>query len=62
MPGEIELHEFVKNTLVQIALGVREANEELYKDHGGQYSKAPYRLHKNIGDSKTSPVFPLTLR
>ncbi len=55
MAEEIELHEFVKNTLVQIAVGVREANEELHKDHGGEYSSAPYRLHKNMGDSKSIP-------
>ena len=55
MAEEIELHEFVKNTLVQIALGVKEVNKALHQEHGGQYSRAPYRLHKNFGDSKSIP-------
>ena len=51
----IELHEFIKNTLVQIALGVKEANNQLHNEHGGQYSNAPYRLHQNIGDTQNAP-------
>jgi hypothetical protein len=55
MAGELELSDFIKTTLVQIALGVRNANEELHKSHGGKYAGAPYRLHNNIGDNKSIP-------
>jgi hypothetical protein len=54
--ADIELRDFVKTTLVQIALGVSDANSEMHEKHGGKYSKAPYRLHKNLGDhGKTVP-------
>ena len=55
MADQIELHDFIKNSLVQIALGVSEANETLHKDHGGKYSGAPFRLHQNVGDCKNIP-------
>jgi hypothetical protein len=54
MANELDLNDFIKTTLVQIALGVRNANEELHKSHGGKYSHAPYRLHNNIGDNKNN--------
>lgn len=54
MGEEIELHDFVRNALVQIALGVSEANAEMHEEHGGEYSSAPYRLHSNLGDKAAS--------
>lgn len=54
MAIDIELRDFVKNTLVQIATGVSEANKEMHEKHGGEYTQAPFRLHKNLGDHAKS--------
>ena len=55
MTNTIELHDFIQNTLVQIALGVKEANDILFKDHEGKYSRSPFRLHNNQGDNNNNP-------
>ncbi|MDD5261837.1 MAG: hypothetical protein PHD76_08310 [Methylacidiphilales bacterium] len=55
MNTQMDLRTFVKTTLVEIAVGVKEANAEIHEKHGGKYSQAPYRIHKNIGGSKDIP-------
>ena len=50
---QIELSEFIRNALVQIAKGVREANDEL-KDPG-KHQYEVYNLRHNIGDSAKIP-------
>lgn len=54
----MELNEFIKATLVNIALGVKDANDhlhELLKDDasrsGNNFTQSPFRLHRNLGDN-----------
>jgi hypothetical protein len=53
----MELDTFIKNALVKIAAGVKDANSEIYdkysvkKDEQNIYANSPFRLHKNLGDS-----------
>ncbi len=55
MANDIELKEFVTNTLVEIALDVRDANKNLHDEHEGDYSNSPYRLHNNLSDNEKMP-------
>lgn len=50
---QIELSEFIRNALVQIAKGVREANDELKDPNKQQYEV--YNLRQNKGDSAMIP-------
>ena len=49
----IELKEFIKNTLVEIAQGIRMANSELKDPDKNQF--AVFNLRRNIGDASKIP-------
>jgi hypothetical protein len=51
--AQIELSEFIRNALVQIAKGVQEANEELKKPEKQQFEV--FNLRHNRGDSSKIP-------
>ncbi|MBI3570633.1 MAG: hypothetical protein HY082_05965 [Gammaproteobacteria bacterium] len=50
---QIELSDFIRNALVQIAKGVREANKELQNPEKNQFTV--FNLHHNVGDSSKKP-------
>jgi hypothetical protein len=50
----IELKDFIRDTLVQIASGITEANDEV-KDRSGEGPRMPFSLRRNIGDSSRIP-------
>jgi hypothetical protein len=50
---QIELSEFIRNALIQIAKGVREANEELKNPEQQQWEV--FSLRHNKGDSSKIP-------
>lgn len=52
MAEQIELSEFIRNALVQIANGVKEANRELDPDGNG----APYVLARTLSDTRREGV------
>ncbi|MBP7088464.1 MAG: hypothetical protein KBB01_04110 [Candidatus Omnitrophica bacterium] len=49
----IELKEFIKNTLVEIATGIRMANDELKNPDKDQFEV--FNLRRNIGDDSKIP-------
>jgi len=49
----IELKEFIKNTLVEIAQGIRTANDELKNLDKNQFKV--FNLRRNIGDDSKIP-------
>jgi hypothetical protein len=51
--AEIQLSDFVKDVLVEIARGVRSANDELKNSDKGQYQV--FSLRHNQGDSSKIP-------
>ena len=51
--AQIELSEFITNVLIQIASGVRGANEHLRNPDKNQFEV--FSLRQNIGDSSTLP-------
>lgn len=50
---QIELSEFIRNALIQIAKGVKEANEELKNSEKNQFEV--FNLRCNKGDSSKIP-------
>jgi len=50
---QVQLGDFIRNTLVQIAKGIREANEELKNPEKDQYEV--FSLRHNKGDSAKIP-------
>jgi hypothetical protein len=51
--SEVELKDFIRDALVQIATGIREANSELKKPDDHQYD--PFILRQNTGDYSKIP-------
>ncbi|MFO0389705.1 MAG: hypothetical protein ACK502_08335 [Alphaproteobacteria bacterium] len=51
----VELSDFIRDTLVEIATGITQANEKISKLQNAQHTHSYYSLRTNIGDNAKIP-------